>query len=129
MAAVDARDDLDDPGLVDDPVDHPVFAAACSEGWGERLAKGRANLSGRLSTVGGGSRQRNQSKCVAGVWLGLKRSASVAAGAAVVVEDAFKGGFGDDRDAVVARLVGFAGYGVGIGCDENPRCLGDPAVL
>lgn len=34
VTAVDARNDLDDP------VDHPVFAAACSEGWGERLAKG-----------------------------------------------------------------------------------------
>lgn len=39
----------------------------------------------------------------------MKRSESVAARAAVVVEDAFEGGFGDDWNVVFACFLGFAG--------------------
>jgi hypothetical protein len=45
---VDDRDDLANQTLVDDSVDHPVFAAARSEEWGDRLAQRLADLSGRV---------------------------------------------------------------------------------
>ncbi len=48
VAAVDARDDLDDQALVDDPVDHPVLAAFGGKQRHEWLAQRLADSSGRV---------------------------------------------------------------------------------